>query len=114
MSVENWKIEGIPAYTRGETDEKLIVLGGGLNEGFAKALEDESLMQIVRRTSELDFIEYCKELESAGFVCDYSSDEPFGLFREFVADGKLVYAYFMKRAGEARIILDRSSCSYAE
>ena len=114
MSVENWKIEGIPAYTRGETDEKLVVLGGGLNEGFAKALEDESLMQIVRRTSELDFIAYCKELESAGFVCDYSNDEPFGLFREFVADGKLVYAYFMKRAGEARIILDRSSCSYAE
>ena len=70
MTGENWKLEGIPAYTRGETDEKLILLGGGLWEGFDKPVEDESLMQIVRRTSELDFLGWCEELEAAGFTCD--------------------------------------------
>ncbi len=109
----NWKIDGVPAYTKGELQDKLVLLGGGL-EGFDKTPEEESLMQVIDRTSELEFLAYCSELSAAGFDCDYSLDETYGLFREFVCGDRLVYTYYMKRAGQARVILDRSSVNYAE
>ena len=83
-------------------------------EGFDKAPEDESMMQVIDRTSELDFLAYCETLRAEGFEPGFSNDEPFGLFREFTGKGMLVYTYFMKRAGQTRVIIDRSSCSYAE
>ena len=114
MSNAKWMLEGIPAYTKGELFEKLVMLGGGLVEGFDKTPEEESLMHVIYRTSEMDFLDYCNTLTEAGFEAGFSLDENFGLFREFIGNGKLIYAYFMKRAGEARIILDRSSCTYGE
>ena len=114
MTCANWKLEGLPAYVGGEINERLILLGGGLVEGFDKAPEDESMMQVIDRTSELDFLAYCETLKAEGFEPGFSNDEPFGLFREFTGKGMLVYTYFMKRAGQTRVIIDRSSCSYAE
>ena len=114
MTCANWKLEGLPAYVGGEINERLVLLGGGLVEGFDKAPEDESMMQVIDRTSELDFLAYCETLKAEGFEPGFSNDEPFGLFREFTGKGMLVYTYFMKRAGQTRVIIDRSSCSYAE
>ncbi|MBR4939023.1 MAG: hypothetical protein IKZ22_09155 [Kiritimatiellae bacterium] len=111
MNTLNWKLEGIPAYTDGELFDELFKLGGGL---YDESLEATSLMHLINNTSSSAFLAYCGELEAAGFVGGFARETDAGIFREYIAEGKLVYTYYMKRVNQARVIYDNCSATYAE
>ena len=111
MKTLNWQLNGIPAYTDGVLFDELFTVGGGL---YDESLEATSLMHLVNDTSATAFLAYCGELEAAGFVGGFTRDTAYGNFREYIKGETLVYTYFMKRVGQARIILDTSSVTYAE
>ncbi len=114
MQHSNWLLEGIPVYPDGELLNELFLLGGGLHDGFEKPFEEKSVMHIVNGTSEEAFLSYCDELVSAGFRVGFSRDAEHGLYRELIGNGKLLYVYWMRRTGQARIIDDRSSVCFAD
>jgi len=111
MKTLNWQLNGVPAYTDGVLFDELFTVGGGL---YDESFESTSLMHLVNDTSATAFLAYCGELEAAGFTGGFSRDTAYGNFREYIKGETLVYAYFMKRAGQTRVIIDRSSCSYGE
>lgn len=111
MKTLNWQLNGVPAYTDGVLFDELFTVGGGL---YDESFESTSLMHLVNDTSATAFLAYCGELEAAGFVGGFARDTAYGNFREYIKGETLVYAYFMKRAGQARIILDTASSTYAE
>ena len=111
MKTLNWQLNSIPAYTDGVLFDELFTVGGGL---YDESIESTSLMHLVNDTSATAFLAYCGELEAAGFVGGFARDTDYGNFREYIKGEMLVYTYFMKRVGQARIILDTSSVTYAE
>ena len=114
MEASKWKLNGIPVYPDGELFDELFEVGGGLNGGFGPEDEARSRMHLVNGTTAEAFLAYCGELARAGFRPGFSRDAAHGLYREFVGDGRIVYAYFMRRTGQARIIDDRASLSAAD
>lgn len=114
MNDQKWRLEGIPAYGDGELFDELFTLGGGLYDGFENSPEDHSLMHLINNTSAGAFLAYCGELAGAGFRPGFSRSEEHGLYREFIGDGRIVYAYFTARTGQARVILDRSGIPLAD
>ena len=114
MSELTWKLDGVPAYPDGELFDELFLLGGGLNSGFDIAPEDESHMQLVNGTTESAFRAYCETLLQSGFRAGFARDAEQGLFREFLGETQNLYVYFMRRTGQARIIVDRESLSFVD
>ena len=114
MSELTWKLDGVPAYPDGELFDELFLLGGGLNGGFDIAPEDESHMQLVNGTTEAAFRAYCETLLQSGFRAGFARDAEQGLFREFLGETRNLYVYFMRRTGQARIIVDRESLPVAD
>ena len=108
-SVQGWLLTGIPAY-EGGTPASSIYLAG---QGYAsdQALENEDLMQAVSATSSSEFKAYLAKLQKAGYTQEFYREADTNLFASYIKGSVRVYAYFMSRTGEARIVKEDANLS---
>ena len=62
---------GLPAYEGGSPIDEIFNCGGALADDTDSATPEDAYMQIVRDTSEDEFLAYCRKLESEGFTAVY-------------------------------------------
>ena len=109
----DWKLSALPAYDGGNRIPTLFHCGSGMASDLNGPTDEECMMQLIRETSEEEFLAYCGKLTAAGFACVWQNDAETGLFREFRGSTG-VYAYYIRSERTARIIEDKASTPLPE
>ncbi len=109
-SIESgWLLTKLPEYTGGTRARSLYLAGHGIKDAEFKK-QDDSLMQIVAKTNEAQFSDYCKLLVSYGAkeVYNYTCDG--NIYYQYDFHGEAyVYTYYTASVKEVRIIYDNQS-----
>ncbi len=107
--VAGWLLEGVPTYGGGRPSGKLYLAGQGLAQQHLP--EKENVLQVVSNTSAAEFEAYLAKLARAGFQRELARVADGNSFASFVKGRVRVYAYFMSRTGEARILREYTDVS---
>ena len=109
IGVQGWLLEGVPGYKGGTPASELYIAGQGYaNE---QPLENENLMQAVSGTTAAEFSAYLQKLAKSGFESEFYREANDNLFASYIKEDVRVYAYFMSRTGEARIVKEDANMS---
>lgn len=110
MLREGWK-QPFPSYDGGILDPTLYSAGGGLHETQES---DISWMQLIKDTTEAEYVAYLDKLELLGYQCtfnNYIDGNYYNNYYDFL--GNNIYVYYMcemgAEKGTVRAIIDHSS-----
>ena len=108
-AVVGWLLEGVPRYKGGTLSSDTYIAG----QGYAteQLLANENLMQAVSDTNDAEFSAYLAKLEKAGFTKEFYREADSNLFASYISGTVRVYAYYMSRIGEARIVKEKANVS---
>ena len=109
--IEGWLLEGIPTYKGGILAQGLYTAGQGIDT--EQLLENENQMQVVSQTTAAEFKAYLAKLNKAGYQEEFNREADTNLFASYIKENVRVYAYFMSRTGQARIIKENADISAA-
>lgn len=107
--VNGWLIDDIPAYNGGTLSKKVYLTGQGIDS--AQLLNNEGEMQVVSKTNDAEFKAYIAKLEKAGYEKEFYRGVDENFFASYIKNDVRVYAYFMCRTGEVRIIKESTKIS---
>ncbi|MBE6630313.1 MAG: hypothetical protein E7624_05625 [Ruminococcaceae bacterium] len=108
-AVAGWLLAGVPTYRGGTPSKALYLAGQGMDT--AQLLENENLLQTVSDTTAAEFESYLFKLQRAGYQKEFYRAADTNLFASYIKGDVRVYAYFMSRRGEARIIKENAGHS---
>jgi len=106
-----WRLTGIPSYEGGRYANGIYNSGPGLKNDVLAPTDEDSYMQIVGRTNADEFRNYLNKLAEYGYEKIYEGQTEDNLYAQFEGGGKLIYAYYIDKLQEARIIADKCSVS---
>ena len=104
-----WLLD-LPVYDGG-LFSPLADVGGGLT---VEDTENNSKMQVVRDTSEVEYDVYLSKLEANGFSLTASHEINGNRYAQYKKENKLVYVYYTEAFKDVRIIDDTASVSEDE
>ena len=112
---EGWKLP-FPSYDGGALDQTLYSAGGGLYETQES---DVSWLQLVKDTTEGEYLNYLDKLDEMGYKCTFSNTIDGNLYNNYYDHlGNNIYVYYMcemnAETGTVRAIIDNSSVSMEE
>lgn len=107
--VKGWLLDGVPTYKGGTLSKKIYIAGQGIDTN--QLAKNENKMQAVSKTTAAQFSAYLLKLEKAGYEKEFYRESDANLFASYIDGDVRVYAYFMSRTGEARIVKENAKIS---
>ena len=101
-SVAGWLLDGVPTYRGGTLANALYLAGQGVDA--TQLPENENTLQTVSGTTAEEFEAYLAKLGLAGYQREFYRTADTNLFASYVKDEIRVYAYYMSRTGEVRVV----------
>lgn len=101
-AVAGWLLKDIPTYKGGTLAQNLYLAGQGIDA--QQDIKNENTMQTVSGTTAKEFEAYLFKLEKAGYQKEFYREADTNLFASYIKEGTRIYAYFMSRTGEARVV----------
>ena len=108
-AVAGWLLTDVPTYRGGTPSKALYLAGQGLDT--AQLVENENLLQTVSNTTATEFEAYLYKLQRAGYQKEFYRAADTNLFASYIKGDVRVYAYFISRRGEARIVRENAKHS---